>query len=313
MNNATKWFLINGNRSVVASLFVVGTFFITYGLTTLGFITFQPESAASTMFGSGIVSGVFSLITITLTVNQMILSRVFGSVTELTNRIEGSFEFRHTVEDLAEQSKSPKHPDDFLVFIGKTITERAQALETKLTDANPEMKDEVAEYLSEIYAYADHIEDIEDTEDTTQIVSMLLESAYAHNLTATDRLLRKYDEELSEPIRTDLEALFELMKSVAIARQFFKTVAIQQDLAQLSRILAFIGIPVLLGVFFVTTMYTTLPSTTVAQPFLAEIVSLGIALVFIPVAILLSYILRAASIARYTVSVGPFIPPEEQI
>ncbi len=149
MNNAKKWFLIDGNRLVIASIFVIGTFLVTYGLTTLGFITFRPESAVSTMFGSGIISGIFSLITI-------------------------------------------KH------------------------------------------------------------------------------------------------------------------------LAQLSRMLAYIGGPVLLGTFVVTTMYTTLPSTTVAQPVLAEIISLGIAVVFIPLSILLSYILRAASIARYTVSVGPFIPPEEQ-
>ena len=31
-----------------------------------------------------------------------------------------------------------------------------------------------------------------------------------------------------------------------------------------------------------------------------------------PLAILISYILRVATIARYTVSVGPFVPPEEQ-
>ncbi len=312
MNNAKKWFLIDGNRVVVASIFVIGTFLVTYGLTILGFITFRPESAVSTMFGSGIISGIFSLITITLTVNQMILSRVFGTINGLTDRIDGSLEFRHTVEDLAEQPTSPNQPDQFLVLIGETITERANAFETELDDANRVLKDDTDEYLSDVYAYAERVEGVEGTEDTLQIVATLLGPAYAQNLTATDRLLRKYEGKFSEAARTELEALFELIKSVAVARQFFKTIAIQQDLAQLSRMLAYTGGPVLLGTFVVTTMYTTLPSTTVAQPVLAEVVSLGIAVVFIPLSILLSYILRAASIARYTVSVGPFIPPEEQ-
>lgn len=315
MNRVKKWFLIDGNRLVVAGLFVIGSFIITYGFTRLELITFQPASAVSTMYGSGVVSGMFSLITITLTVNQMTLSRVFGSVNELTDRIDGSLEFRHTVEDLAEQSTSPTHPDQFIVLIGETITERAHAFENELGKTNQELDigDDAEEYLSEVYAYAERIEDVKGTEDTQQVVSTLLGPGYEQNLAATDRLLRKYESELPESVRTDLKALLELIKSIGVARQFFKTIAIQQDLAQLSRMLAYIGAPVLLAVFFVTSMYTSHPTTTIAQPLLAEVVSLGVAVVFIPLSILLSYILRVASIARYTVSTGPFIPPEEQI
>lgn len=313
MNSAKKWVLIDGDRLIVASLFVIGSFLVTYGLTTLDLITFRPASAVSTMFGSGIVSGIFSLITITLTVNQMILSRVFGTIDGLTDRIDGSLDYRHTVEDLAGKPGSPNQPDEFLVLIGETITERADAFENALSETDRNSKDDIDEYLSDIRTYANKIESVEGTEDTLQIVSTLLGPAYAQNLTATDRLLRTDNVKFSEEARAELDSILELIKSVAIARQFFKTIAIQQDLAQLSRLLAYIGVPVLLGTFLVTTMYTTIPSTTVAQPLLAEVVSLGIAIVFIPVSILLSFILRAASVARYTVSVGPFIPPEEQL
>ncbi|MFC6963146.1 hypothetical protein [Halocatena marina] len=313
MNSAKKWVLIDGDRLIVASLFVIGSFLVTYGLTTLGLITFRPASAVSTMFGSGIVSGIFSLITITLTVNQMILSRVFGTINGLTDRIDGSLDFRHTVEDLAGKPGSPNQPDKFLVLIGETITERANAFENALSETDRNAENDIDEYLSDVRTYASNIESVEGTEDTLQIVSTLLGPAYAQNLTATDRLLRTDNVKFSEEARDELESILELIKSVAIARQFFKTIAIQQDLAQLSRLLAYIGVPVLLGTFLVTTMYTTIPSTTVAQPLLAEVVSLGIAIVFIPVSILLSFILRAASVARYTVSVGPFVPPEEQL
>jgi len=39
------------------------------------------------------------------------------------------------------------------------------------------------------------------------------------------------------------------------------------------------------------------------------VVSLGIGVVTVPLTLFVSYILRAATVARKTVSVGPFIPP----
>ncbi|WP_273836612.1 hypothetical protein [Halococcus sp. PRR34] len=313
MNTAKKWFLIDGNRLLVSGLFVLGAFLVTFWLVSADLITFEPASAVKSLFASGIVSGVFSLITITLTVNQMILSRVFGTIDGLADRIDGSLDFRHTVEDIAGVPSSPNQPDEFLVLIGETISERASAFEDECEEFDGESREEIDEYLADIRAYADRVEDVEGTEDTLEIVSTLLGPAYAQNLTATDRLLRKYDGELPDPARDELEAILELVKSVAVARQFFKTIAIQQDLAQLSRLLAYFGVPVLLGTFFVTTIYTTTPTTTVAQPLLPVVVSLGVAVVFVPLAILLSYILRAASVARYTISVGPFVPPEERL
>ena len=313
MNTAKKWFLIDGSRLLVAGLFVLAAFVVTFGLVSADLITFEPASAVKSLFASGIVSGVFSLITITLTVNQLILSRVFGTVDGLTDRIDGSLEFRHAVEDVAGVPSSPNQPDEFLVLIGEAITERADAFADELGKPDGETRGEIDEYLADIRTYAGRIEGVEGTDDTLEIVSTLLGPAYARNLTATDRLLRKYDGDLPDPAWDELEAILELVKSVAVARQFFKTIAIQQNLARLSRLLAYLGVPVLLGTFFVTTIYTTVPTTTVAQPLLPAVVSLGVAVVFVPLAILLSYILRTASIARYTVSVGPFVPPEERV
>lgn len=41
------------------------------------------------MFGSGIVAGLFTVITVALTVNQLISSRVFGSPNTLSSKFEG--------------------------------------------------------------------------------------------------------------------------------------------------------------------------------------------------------------------------------
>ncbi|WP_435076665.1 hypothetical protein [Halococcus sp. AFM35] len=305
MNKLSKWVLIDGNRLLVSALLVSMSFLITLWLTQLGLITFQPASAVSSMFSSGVVSGIFSLVTITLTVNQLVLSRVFGTVNDLTDRLDGTREFRRTVEGIAGRATSPNDPAAFLALIGETLGKRARAFEEH---DSMETTEEIDDYLSGIHSYAERLEGVGGTEDTMEIVSTLLGPAYAQRLTETDAIRRTHDDRATE----ELDAVAELLEAVAVARQFFKTIAIQQDLAQLSRRLAYLGIPILLVAFYATTVYTTVPSATVAQPLLPVVISAAIAIVLLPLAILLSYMLRLATIARYTVSVGPFVPPEER-
>lgn len=304
MNKLTKWLLVDGSRPVVSAGLAGLAFLVTFWLTSLGLITFRPASTVGTMFGSGVISGVFSLITITLTVNQLVLSRVFGTINGLTDRIDGTLDFRHTVEDIAGRTESPNDPAEFLSLIGETLADRAGVLEDELDDPDE------SEYLSDLRSYADRLTDIEGTGDTMRIVSMLLGPAYAQLLTATDSRVRS--EAFSEAATEELDAVRDLLKAVAVARQFFKTIAIQQDLAELSRRLVYLGIPVLLVSFYITTTYTTLPSSTIAEPLLPLVVSAGVAIVLLPLAVLLSHMVRLATIARFTVSVGPFVPPEEQ-
>ncbi|EMA42123.1 hypothetical protein C448_11351 [Halococcus morrhuae DSM 1307] len=305
MNKLSKWILIDGNRLLVSVLLAAMAFLITFGATQLGLITFQPASAVSSMFSSGVVSGLFSVITITLTVNQLVLSRVFGTVEDLTDRLDGTREFRRSVAELTGRATSPNDPAAFLALIGETLGERVEAF---AANYDGETTDEIEEYRSAIDSYAERLEGVAGTEDTMAIVSTLVGPAYAQRLTETEAIRRTHDDRSTE----ELDAVTELLEAVAVARQFFKTIAIQQDLAGLSRRLATLGIPILLVAFYATTIYTTVPSATVAQPLLPVVVSAAIAIVLLPLAILLSYMLRLATIARYTVSVGPFVPPEEQ-
>ncbi|GAA0456794.1 hypothetical protein MUK72_11420 [Halococcus dombrowskii] len=305
MNKLSKWILIDGNRLLVSVLLAAMAFLITFGATRIGLVTFQPASAVSSMFGSGVVSGLFSVITITLTVNQLVLSRVFGTVEDLTDRLDGTREFRRSVAELTGRATSPNDPAAFLALIGETIGERVEAF---AANYDGETTDEIEEYRSAIDSYAERLEGVAGTEDTMAIVSTLVGPAYAQRLTETEAIRRTHDDRSTE----ELDAVTELLEAVAVARQFFKTIAIQQDLAGLSRRLATLGIPILLVAFYATTIYTTVPSATVAQPLLPVVVSAAIAIVLLPLAILLSYMLRLATIARYTVSVGPFVPPEEQ-
>jgi len=63
-----------------------------------------------------------------------------------------------------------------------------------------------------------------------------------------------------------------------------------------------------MATFIVALMYLT-SSVTLPILVLPVVVSIGIGIIIAPLALFVSYILRAATVARKTVSVGPFIPP----
>lgn len=125
---------------------------------------------------------------------------------------------------------------------------------------------------------------------------------------AAVHLQNEYGASIPEAALTELQAIEDLLESLAIVRQFYKTVALQQDFARLSRQLAYAGMIAFLSAILVTLIYQP-NSVTVPLPALPIIVSLGIGIIVTPLALFVAHILRAATVARQTVSVGPFIPP----
>lgn len=130
-------------------------------------------------------------------------------------------------------------------------------------------------------------------------------------MTAVRHLRTAYGSELPDAARAELEAVGELLEYVAVIRQFFKTLALQQDFAVLSRLLVYSGLVALLVSVSVTLVYST-DAATLTEPALRVVVPLAFGVVVAPLALFASLILRAATVAYRTVSVGPFIPPSDR-
>ena len=103
----------------------------------------------------------------------------------------------------------------------------------------------------------------------------------------------------------------DLLETVAVTRQFFKTLSLQQDLARLSRLVAYSGFVALVVSIAMALIYRP-DSVTVPAQHLPLVFSLAIGVILAPLAVFLAYVLRSAPIARHTISVGPFVPPEER-
>lgn len=97
---AARWTMLEGNRLFLAGGVTLGVFLLTWGLVAFGIISVGPRTPITSILGSGVVAGLFSLISVTLAINQLISSRIFGGLSQMENKIEGGHELRDTVAEI---------------------------------------------------------------------------------------------------------------------------------------------------------------------------------------------------------------------
>lgn len=295
--------LLDGDRLALAAAVLAAVFLVVLALLEADVVGVSKTGPMRNLF-AGVVTGVFTVVSIILAINQLVLSRVFGSPEELAGRMEGTRSFRRSVERHADLDAAPTDPGAFLSALVRALGEHADRLGESTTS------EEVREYAGDIRTYADGVaDDLEGTRATFPVLSAVLRDSYSGRLRRARELRRALD--LDAEAASGLETVVELLKSVGVARQYFKTIYVQQELAQLSRLLMYLGVPALV-VAAVTVLLYARPGGPVLSGFaLRAFVAAALTVSFAPLVVLLSYVLRIATIARLTATVGPFTPAEE--
>ena len=308
-DHVANWVLLEGDRTTVAGCLVLGIVGVVWILISVGVLAVGPDSSVSRIFGSGLTAGIITLLTIALSINQLVLSRVFGSINVLVDRLEGSRELRQTVESIAEIPSSPNDPAEFLALVASTLSDRTTRLIRIIDSADWNAPTTFTDALEDVASYGDSIDAHLETNATmNDVIGVVLGTEYAQNMTTIGHLQNEYAASLPKGALEEFQAIEDLLESIAVIRQFYKTITIQQDLATLSRLLVYSGIGALLSAIIVTLSYRT-HSTTLPAAVLPVVVSVGIGAIVSPLSLFVVYILRAATVARQTVSVGPFTPP----
>lgn len=309
---AFHWLLLGGNRIAVAGLLAAAVVAVFLPLTQFGVLAIGPGSAVAAAFSSGFIAATVTLVTIALSINQLILSRVFGSPNELFDQLQGTRDLRQRVREHAGEPSVPNDPAEFLALVAETLTDRANRLASTVPDSNEDPAATVTTYADGIAAYGDSITGkVESGTAIVNVLEVILGTEYARNLTATERLRNEYGDQLPEAAGAELDAIEDLLESVAVTRQFFKTLSLQQDFARLSRVVAYSGLVALVVSVVLALLYRP-SAVTIPEQWLPVVFSVGLGIVLAPLAVFIAYVFRAATIARHTVSVGPFVPPDER-
>ena len=309
-----EWVMIQGNRITVAggiALVILVLMVTAYELDVVGFA--EPNSV--TRVASGMIAGTFSLVTLVVSVNQLILSQEFTAASQARDRLDGVMEFRADVADEADVPASPAAPTRVLELIVESIRRDAIELAESVDDHDhdDELRDIVARYTNSIQQRADRIDDtLERTSfGTFTAVSAAINYDEAWQLYVATHLRGEYADSLSSESAERLDELIDSLKLFSVGREHLKTTYLQRELTRFSQLTIYCGVPSILAAIAIGLLYAdfTGPSISLlALPY----VTIGLILVGLsPLFLLVSYILRTATVTRRTASIGPMIPQKD--
>ncbi|WP_436347283.1 hypothetical protein [Natronorubrum sp. FCH18a] len=307
-----EWVMIQGSRIAVAAvlLLVISVLLVaSYELDLLGFA--NPNSV--TRVASGMIAGTFSLVTLVVSVNQLILSQEFTSAGKARDRLDGVVEFRQDVAEEAGIPASPAAPTRVLELVIESIRHDAIAFADAVDDHDDETREIVTKFTNSVQERADRIDDtLEETSfGTFTAVSAAINYDEAWQLYVATHLHGEYADSLSSDASERLEELIGSLKLFNVAREHFKTTYLQRELTRFSQLTIYCGVPSILSAIVLGLLYAdvTGPSVNVVVlPYLAIVlIVVGLS----PLALLVSYILRTATVTRRTSSVGPMIPQKD--
>lgn len=304
----TRWLLLDGNRFVIATLHVVGTFLLLVLLGRAGILDVQNSEAVRGV-ATGFIPGLVAFLSIVLGINQLVLSQEFASAGEVRDRIQNVREYRHDVEEMAGTGPSPVLPVGFLSFVVRTIQIEAASLEESVgPETDPAVREEIKTYARTVTDEAEQAHESLERLQPGRINALLpvLEYDDSYQLYEARRFQHDHEHALSSEIRQSLSRLIEVLELFSVARTQFRTTYTQRVLARLSRQLLYVGIPALVVVIVLGLMPTS-PRLLVSEQARLVTVSALLSIALSPLAVLSAYLLRVAAVSERTIAVGPFV------
>lgn len=305
-----RWVFLDGNRALLFTVLLVGIFLLAVLLSRIGLVTVLNATPITTLVGA-LIGGMLPFITVVLAIIQLTLSEEFGTTGTFRERLDETEEFRQNIEEHTNVEMSPAEPGDFLRLLFVTIRDRtAEISESSFSSNDEQLQKDIEEYMQYLGTQVDQAKaNLEAAQfGTFEVVSVILDFNDARHIYNTRRILTDYAETLSDTEIEAFESIETLLDDIHIARLYFKTVYIQQELVNLSRLLLYVGFPALITGGFLILIYGNLLALSLGKPFYVLLVSAVVTIVFAPFVVLLTYVLRIATVAQWTAAdFGPFL------
>ena len=308
-----RWVLVDLNRYALA-----------VGIAALGFGAFAVLEVTTTLvvtrdtvpmlyLFSALAGGNITLITIVVTINQLILSRELRSPRELETEMHAASEFRNEVEAETDTPVVPERPGEFLEVLVEATRQATGTLDDlgdDLADADVQSAIEALtlRLASELDTTADRLAASEN--GVFPALSTILDANFATHINRSRWIKETHADVLSEQTETAFTELEQRLEQLDVARQYFKTIYIKQELADLSNGVMATGlVAVIVALTFIAWLGNLSGSdSSWASPFLLPT---GVMVTLFPLALLISHVFRIATIARRTAAITPFLAPSQ--
>ena len=312
-NRLQRWVFLDGHRGTIVVALSVGVAVMFYLLGLADVIGVSATGAVSGAFTAAI-TGVFTLVTITVSINQLVLSRILGSPETIRDRVRGVHRFRDDVESISPAvAVAPTDPAPFLRTVTDALRTQAEELErTYGPRHDPSSREAVAELVETLTELSDHVEERLDagTGDLYAILSPVLNNSYSTHIDTLVRIRERADSLDADEAET-MDDLARTLELVNVTRHYFKTMYILEELATVSRFILLTGFPAAAVSFVMVFLYGRGMAPALGETTLLVAVSAAMGVVFVPLSILFAYGIRLATIAKRTTTFGTFTPEEE--
>jgi hypothetical protein len=305
-NRVIEWIVVDGSRLLLTTIISVGIFGLFLLLNELGVIAFTDQSPVTRMAG-GLIAGSLSLVTLVVSINQLILSQEFSPVGKHRDQFSSVMEFRRNIEDQAEIPRTPMEPTRMLEVLAETIGTDAGRLAHSVAEGpDTESSQQITQYARSVAENAQWVEDSLDESQMDAFDALSVAIAYDDGWQlSTARYLRNSASDLSEETETAFDELLDSLRLFSSAQEHFKTVYLQRELTWFSQLIVYVGIPAVLAAVLIPLLYGSLGGPTISPAYLPYTISLLAPLVFVPLVMLGVFILRTATITRRTATIGP--------
>ncbi|WP_245626049.1 hypothetical protein [Haloparvum sedimenti] len=313
---AVSWVVLVADRRLVAAgiLLVVFCTIVALGVAhpvPAGTLLERGDSI-ETLFNA-LVGSTITGVTLVLTLSQLILSQELGPAGDQRERMEGALSFRDDAAEAVGEAVAPAEPAAFLRTLVEASRERAAAFGAA-TDgrvADAELAARIGDYVEGVTGNAASVaRRLEGAEfGTFDVLLAALDFNYSRKIHEGKLLLRGTGDQLPDPAREELTELVGVLQLFGPAREHVKTLYFQWELSNLSRVLLAASVPAV-SVAIATLVFLDPQDFTATTLGVADALWLvaGAATVTIaPFALLLSYILRIVTVAKRTLSIGPFV------
>jgi hypothetical protein len=314
-SSAKLWLLMGASRWAVAAILLGLTFAV---LVVLGALdpaglsgSVESKDPIETL-GQAFLTAIITGVTLVVTINQVVLSQELGAVGDQRERMAGAMQFREDVAEATEASVAPPEPSAFLRALVDAASARAEALAEAVRDGDAELQERVEQYVEGIQRNAESVTDqLEGAQfGTFEVLFAALNFNYSWKLYEARRLGNAHAAELPEAAADELDRLVETLELFGPAREHFKTLYFQWELINLSRAMLYAAVPALLvsmGMILYLDNLGTVVGGTLGVHNLVWVVAAASTVALLPFVLLLSYVLRIATVAKRTLAIGPFV------
>ncbi|PSQ45456.1 hypothetical protein BRD17_01395 [Halobacteriales archaeon SW_7_68_16] len=304
----TAWLYLDADRRLVTGLLsslVLGTFLAVGTLLPGAGAAITSSDSIDTLF-QGLLTATITGVTLVLTLNQVVLSQELGAAGDQRERMRGATTFRDDVADAVGTTVSPAEPSTFLRALVRETGANAHRVHDAARTLDGDPGREIETFADTVCADADRVADGLDGAQFGEfdVVSSALGFEYSRKLVVARRLRERYGERLDAEGRAAFDDLIAVLRLFGPAREHFKTLYFQWDLIELSRRILWSAVPALL---VSGTVVAFVDPAGYDVGTLVPVIAVATTVALVPFTVLLAYVLRIATIAKRTLSIGPFV------